>query len=69
MCKIVQDELNSNGHLKPNQVTVSLVGNSLHLAGKVQCYFHRQTAISIVREIGIEIIDEILVQKFPALQS
>lgn len=68
LCKVVQDELNSNGYLKPNQVVVILDG-SLHLTGKVRTYFHRQMAIAVVKNIGIEIRDEILVQNSPALQS
>jgi hypothetical protein len=69
LCKVVQDELNSNGYLKPNQVVVVLDGGSLHLTGKVRTYFHRQMAIAVAKKIGIEIRDEILVQKSSALQS
>lgn len=69
LCKVVQDELNSNGHLKPNQVVVMLDGDGLHLTGRVRTYFHRQMAIAVANKIGIEIRDEILVQKSPALQS
>jgi hypothetical protein len=68
LCKVVQDELNNNGHLKPNQVVVAL-NDTLHLTGKVRTYFHRQMAIAVVRKIGIEVRDEILVQNSPALQS
>jgi hypothetical protein len=69
LCKVVQDELNSNGYWKPNQVIVVLDGDSLHLTGRVRTYFHRQMAIAVAKKIGIEIRDEILVQKFSALQS
>jgi len=68
LCKVVQDELNNNGYLKPNQVVVGL-DSSLYLTGKVRTYFHRQMAIAVAKKIGIEIRDEILVQKSPALQS
>lgn len=69
LCKVVQDELNGNGYLKPNQVTVVMDDGSLHLTGSVRTYFHRQMAIAVAKKIGIEVRDEILVQKSPALQS
>lgn len=69
LCKVVQNELNSNGYLRPNQVVVVLNGDLLHLTGRVRTYFHRQMAIAVAKKIGIEIRDEILVHKSPALQS